>query len=216
MRWALFGFLSFASWVIVSAADAADTLESSSSFYNTAKAPSTIPDILRMVKQIADKNLFARDDFYTENHLKSLFGDQPKIEVNQYESETRGWVYGFIELVDPGTPASYLNGVWIEARKGKLSTWPICCDFTVTFRSIARGLDFRSVIDVLGSGWIEDKKAEDEHFVAVTRESFNPPFPRPTGYMGNAIIAYKEPNGSMRLEFSSDGTLFQITYQIPR
>ena len=84
--------------MIVSAADAADTLESSSSFYN-----------LRMVKQIAGKNLFARDDFYTDNHLKSLFGEQPKIEVSQYECETRGWVYGFIELVDPGTPASYLN-----------------------------------------------------------------------------------------------------------
>lgn len=46
--------------------------------------PSTVPDILRMVKQIADKDLFARDDFYTLNHLKSLFGDQPRFRNTSF------------------------------------------------------------------------------------------------------------------------------------
>jgi hypothetical protein len=216
MRSALFWLFSFVPWVIVSAADAADALESESSFYKTAKAPSTVPGILRIVKQIADKNLFARDDFYTVKHLKSLFDDQPTVEVNQYESQTKGSAHGFVELVERGSAASSLDGVWIEARKGKLSTWTFCCDLTVSFYGITRFLDFKSVIDVLGPDWKEDKEAENEHFVAVTRESFNPPFPRPTGYMGNAIVAYKEPSGSMQLEFSSDGTLFRMSYRIPR
>jgi len=71
--------------------------------------------------------------------------------------------------------------------------WAFCCDLTVSFYGITHYLDFKSVIDVLGSDWKEDKEAEEERFEAVTREAFNPPFPQPTGYMGNVTYTPATP-----------------------
>jgi hypothetical protein len=69
------------------------------------------------------------------------------------------------------------------------------------------GLDFKSVMHVLGPGWREDRRAEIEWQVARA-EPFNPPPPPVTGFMGDAIMSYaSRPEIQLSITFGSSGRL---------
>ena len=86
--------------------------------------------------------------------------------------------------------------------------------FQALIRGTAQGLDFNTVVSIFGPGWRENREAENERFMAVTRESFNPPPPQPTGYMGDAIITYTTGGSSdkqeVSLQFDGQGMLREI------
>jgi hypothetical protein len=63
--------------------------------------------------------------------------------------------------------------------------------FQAMIEGAATGLDFNSVVGIFGADWKENREAENEIFMAITREPFNPPPPKPTGFMGDAIITIR-------------------------
>lgn len=217
MKW-----LAPAVGALLCATAIADDRDDSSAqrFYDSATPPVTVAQILERSEALIDARLFARDDFYTEAHLRLLFGNQEKVEILELPSQTRGTIHGFTELVSRPTEdqnVRYLDGIWVEARKGRASAWSFCCDFSVTFWGALDGLDFLSVTRALGANWKRDRESETARFLSQTMEAFNPPFPTATGYMGNAIIVYKTASGvDMHLDFNPDGTLHEITASLPK
>jgi hypothetical protein len=179
--------------------------------YRPEKAPSTPVELIKVVKQIADERLFCRDDFYTKEHLLQLFGKSSKVDVTMGDHFLTGSVRGFSEFVEKRSQRPELDGLVIYARKVTPTAGPNAgkpwCDLSLTNWGVTQ-LDFAAVTGALGPDWKENKDAEFELFRAITREPFNPPFPRPTAYMGNAIIEYND--GEIRLQFGPNGVLEEI------
>jgi hypothetical protein len=188
-------------------------------FYQSAKPPKTVPELLHAVRAIVESGVYSRDDFYTENNLKRLFGEQPHVGISDDGIVTSAYIHGFAGLVsgpDESTRTmDYLTGVWFEARRPDVAnSWDgdICCGMSVEFWGIIKGLDFLSVTGVLGPDWKENRKAEASRI----REFLTAPLPPVTGYMGDSIITYKVGKATMSLEFNFDGRLHEIHSDWPK
>jgi hypothetical protein len=193
--------------------------------YDGMTAPSTVGELLSTLKLIADRRLWDRDDFYAEETLKRLFGSQ-QIQITTVPEESLSVrLLGFQGLL-PAKPgdATQMSGFEFFARKhvkrpalpaikgaSQMFDYKTKRQFQATIAGTSQGLDFNAVTGIFGPGWKENRDAENQLFMAITREPFNPPPPRPTGYMGNTIITYTTGASSDRqevsLRFDAGGTL---------
>ena len=196
--------------------------------YDGMTVPNTVGEILNTVKIVAERRLWDRDDFYTEETLKRLFGSQ-QIKVTAVPEESLTvQLFGFQGQL-PARPddASQLSGFEFFARKhtkrpalpaiqgaSQMFDYKTRRQFRAMISGTSQGLDFNTVVGICGPGWKENREAENELFMAITREPFNPPPPRPTGYMGNTIITYTTGGSSDKQEvsfrFDAEGTLREI------
>jgi hypothetical protein len=212
-----FTILGVLLWSAVASAGISDA--EAKRFYQSVKPPRTVPELLQAVRAIVESGVYSRDDFYTENNLKRLFGEQPRVGISDDGIVTSAYIHGFAGLVsgpDESTKImDYLTGVWFEARRPDVAnSWDgdICCRMSVEFWGIIKGLDFLSVTSVLGPDWKENRKAEASRI----REFLTAPLPPVTGYMGDSIIGYKAGKATMSLEFDFDGRLHQIYSDWPK
>jgi len=178
--------------------------------------PGSAQDVLAILLQIVDDRSFTGDDFYTQAELLRRFGPLPEIKLDESKgAERNASVSGYGRLADiPPNPPGLPNGIFIGFGR---YLWPrgtadqaLLCYLDATFQGFASGMDFDSVVARLGSGWHRDAKAEQDRFMAVTREPFNPPFPTPTAPMGNAIIDYGQGDRKVELDFTSSGVLHSV------
>ena len=190
------------------------------SFYSSVSSPETIPQLLGLLVRLARSGMFSRWDFYTTDSMSRLFGANVISRVDDDGIVTVVSAHGYLNLVagpDESTRQQpYLSGIWVSARKPNANGWPFCCRLDAEFWGDIAGLDFKSVIDDLGSHWREDRGAEAQ--VAMSRaEPFNPP-PKPTtGYMANAIVIYEsDPATRISLEFDSAGRLHSFYAEWPK
>lgn len=190
------------------------------SFYSSVSSPETIPQLLGLLVRVARSGVFSRWDFYTEDSMSRLFGTNVISRVDDDGIVTVVSAHGYLNLVagpDEDTrQIPYLSGIWISASKPNANGWPFCCRLDVEFWGDIPGLDFKSVIEDLGSHWREDRRAEAQ--VAISRaEPFNPP-PKPTtGYMANTIVVYESyPATRISLEFDSAGHLHSFYAEWPK
>jgi hypothetical protein len=205
--------------LLSTAANAAISDAEAKQFYQSVKPPKTVPELLQAVKAIAESGIYSRDDFYSENILKRLFGGQPKMAVDDDGAVTVAYMHGFANLVsgpDETTKTmDYLTGVWFEARRPDIAnSWKadFCCRMSAEFWGMIKGLDFLSVTGVLGPDWKEDRNAEASRI----REFLTAPLPPVTGYMGDSIVTYRTGKATMSLEFDFDGRLHQIYSDWPK
>jgi len=201
---ALLVFASLSATVVGSAASRAEA------------EPASAVDVFAILRQMVDDRAFARDDFYTQAELVSRFGALPEIKINEPKGiERSASVVGYGRLADVQSKSAVLpNGIFIGFGK---YLWPrdaadqaLICYLDADFRGFASGIDFDSVVARLGPGWRRNSKVEQDRFIAVTREPFNPPFPTPTTPMGNAIIDYGQGNRQIELEFTPSGLLYSM------
>lgn len=175
------------------------------SIYARARPPATPLDFVVTVKTIADADLCKREDFYTEPHLRQLFGEQASVQGTRYDDGTaRVDVRGFAAPDQPPPVFPTVAGVSMEAQR-EMSGPTVSCRLGLSAASPA--LDFASVVKALGSDWKEDKDAELQYLIAITRAYINPSFPPATGYMGNTVITYKAEHTALQLHFGPDGIL---------
>jgi hypothetical protein len=204
--------------------------------YEALTPPSTVGELLGLIKTIAERRLWDRDDFYTEETFRRLFGSQ-QVSVTAGDNTLRVQFLGFPNLFTPSPSNNTApSGVEIIASKhmtrpplpevqGAAQMWNYRTKrwFEATIWGTAQGLDFKTIVGIFGPGWRENREAENEIFMAVTREPFNPPPPQPTGYMGNAIITYttgaSTDKQEVSLRFNGEGMLAEISsatlYQDP-
>jgi len=196
--------------------------------YEGLTPPTTISELLKLVSVIGERRLWDRNDFYTEETLKHLFGSQ-KITVSADPGQTLTLhLFGFQGLLSPrpDDPRKFA-GVQFFARKhinrpalpaiqgaDQMFNYKNKRKFQAMIAGIAQGLDFKTVVRIFGPGWRENRDAENERFMAIAREPFNPPQPPPTGYMGNAIITYTtglpSDKQDVSLQFDGEGMLREI------
>lgn len=196
--------------------------------YKGLVVPATVGELLKSIKLVAERHLWDRDDFYTHETLTRIFGPEDIRVMTVPGKNLEFQLYGFERFLapQPGDPNG-LEGAEIFARKhvtrptlaplhGASDEFNhmVSRQFTARFLGNAAGLDFNTVINIFGSEWKENIPAENEVFMAITREPFNPPPPQPTGYMGNKIITYtegpKDDHQELSLRFDSLGTLREI------
>ena len=175
--------------------------------YATAKPPATPLEFVATVKKIVDVNLCLREDFYTEANLRKLFGEWARIQITHYEDDAvRAEVQDFADAGQKPAALSGMAGLSMEAQRELRSPTP-SYRLDMTSWTVTKGLDFASVVQALGPDWKEDKDAEVQYLIAMTREYFNPPFPAATGTMGNTIISYKGRTNLFQLRFGPEGIL---------
>jgi hypothetical protein len=168
---------------------------------------------------VAKSGVFSRWDFYTAGTITRLFGDHVVPKALDDGVVTRVSAHGYLNLVagpDESTrQAPYLSGIWVDASKPNANGWPFCCRFDAEFWGDIPGLDFRSVTQLLGAGWKEDRMAEAQ--AALSRaEPFNPPPPPVTGYKADAIIFYESDPARIVLTFDSTGRLHDFHAEWPK
>jgi hypothetical protein len=194
--------------------------EAANRFYSSVSPPETLPQLLRLLVAVAQSGVFSRWDFYTAETVRRLFGDHVVTKVLDDGVVTVVSAHGYLNLVaapdETTRQMPYLNGIWIDARKPNANGWPFCCRFDAEFWGDIPGLDFRSVTQLLGAGWKEDRMAEAQ--VALSRaEPFNPPSRPATGYKANAIILYEsDPATRIVLTFDSAGRLHDFHAEWPK
>jgi len=189
-----------------------------SGIYGKPVLPASAADVLKQYKLIAEHQLYLHDDFYADEVLKELFGSGEEFRIvrNSCPWSGRADIYRFARFFPP--PSTSLNpGIYISAVEYGAS-----CDKSVTplpntlgridlnVQGTTAGLDFKSVTDVFGANWMEDKPAELNLYNSIVREPWNPPPPKATAYMGNSIIKYFTPTSITYLTFASDGNLWLI------
>lgn len=219
MKWLIRCLLTIV-WTGLLGACASESQQSTPAqrFYQDAEPPASILALLKTIKGITDNDLFAHDDFYTEEHLKQLFGAAQTVKVTQETTGSVGMyasIYKFGDLVPAELRSSPVNGIYVDARKISKDDHRHLAEYVAALRinmyGITEGLDFKAVTGIFGEGWTENRQAENDKFMAITREPFNPPPPPATAYMGNAIVTYDRPKTTIDLEFTAGGTLWMLT-----
>ena len=186
--------------------------------YDSIHVATTVQSLLVDIKLIVDHRLFARSDFYRQETIARLVGAQA-IQTLESSGDLQEISFmGFSNLLrarDNLTSPAIEILAWKKEERGK----DVVGILRVTFHGVDSGLDFKSVVNIFGSGWKEDVVAEYEARVAVAREPSNPPYPQATNFMGNKIVSYSGQGDGMSirflLRFSSDGTLWQIECSYP-
>ncbi len=194
--------------------------EAAGRFYLSVSPPETLPELLKLLVAVARSGVFSRWDFYTADTMKRLFGDHVVPKVLDDGVVTAVSAHGYLNLVagpdETTRHMPYLSGIGIDARKPNANGWPFCCRFDAEFWGDIPGLDFRSVTQLLGAGWKEDRVAEAQ--VELSRaQPFNPPPLPATGYKANAIILYESyPATPIVLTFDSTGRLHDFHAEWPK
>jgi len=208
-------FICFAVLLWDTMANAAHADITATRLHALAKPPNDVPGLLHTVAAIAQSGAYSQDDFYTEENLKRLFGDQPRLDIHHYATQIGAYVHGFANLVDApdaATRASGSAGFSFDARKPYAPDyWKICCKMDVQFNGIFKGLDFVSVTNALGPDWKRNPIAEGPRI----REFATEPIPPITAYMGDSTITYTKENITMTLNFDFDGRLSRIHSEWP-
>lgn len=186
--------------------------------YDTIHVATTVQSLLIDIKHIVDHRLFVRSDFYRQESIVRLVGTQAIQTLESAGDLQKISFVGFSNLLHA---RDNLNSPAIEilAWKKEEREKGVVGLFRVTFHGVASGLDFKSVINIFGSGWKEDVAAENEARMAFTREPLNPSYPQATNFMGNKVVSYSSQGGGapirLLLRFSSDGKLWQIECSYP-
>lgn len=196
--------------------------------YEGLTAPTSIGELLRLLNVIGERRLLDHNDFYTEETLKRLFGDQ-KIRVSADPGKTLTFdLFGFRGLLIPwADDSAKFTGVEFLALKhikrpplppiqgsAQMSNYRTKRRFQAMIYGSAQGLDFNTVVSIFGLGWKENREAENERYMAIAREPFNPPPPQATGYMANSIITYttgaSRDKQAVSLRFDEKGMLCEL------
>jgi hypothetical protein len=202
-RYAL--LLLLAAGLTACASDSERAESQAQRIYARARPPATPLEFVVTVKTIADADLCKREDFYTEPHLRKLFGEPATLAGTRYEDGTvRVDVRSFAAPDQPPPVFPTVAGISMEAQR-ELSGPTISCRLGLSAASPA--LDFASVVKALGPDWKEDKDAELQYLIAITRIYINPTLPPATGYMGNTVITYKAEHTALQLHFGPEGIL---------
>lgn len=171
----------------------------------------TVPDILRLFRDLAIKGECSTDEFYSTNVMHRLFGNEVQARRSESDHMLRVSMHGFQQLVR-GRKATHqqagsLDGVWLEARKRKGEAE---CTLAIDFHGNMRGRDFSSVVRVLGSDWSRDYDAETRRNVNCCLHAWNPKSMSSGRPMGNAIITYPGGQAPLVLVFDDAGDLASI------
>lgn len=183
-------------------------------FYASVSPPETIPQLLTVLVAVAKSGVYSRGDFYNKSAMTRLFGDHVVPTLNDDGIVTDISAHGYMNFVaapdETTRQLPYLSGIWISASKPDADGWPFCCRLDVTFWGSIPGLDFKSVMQYLGAGWQENRRAEAERQMARS-EPFNPPPQPTTGYMADAIMTFQSlPAIQLSLSFDSAGQLHDL------
>lgn len=158
-----------------------------SPYERTAK-PTSPESLVRNVASAVNGNLFLRDDFYTDDNIRLVLGaEETKAFFNEKGVRLFGdrkesfpsyryFLSGFSAVIPP-TPVR--PGVQTDLMKfidgqGRIKQVVL----RMTLASSDERLGMNNVLAIIGGNCTEDRKAENDLFMAITREPWNPP-PKP-------------------------------------
>ena len=193
-------------------------LQGCASPYEHAAKPTSPESLVQNVALAVSDGLLLRDDFYSDENIRLVLGAR---EIKTSFNETGGRLFGdrneklpsyryflndFPELV----PAARIQGDLIKFVDGHGSIKQVVLRMTVGPPDERLGM--KSVLAIVGGNCAEDQKAENDLFMAITREPWNPP-PKPF-----KIMACKSVDGGyerlFRLKFNHENRLDDLNVTV--
>lgn len=154
-----------------------------SPYERTAK-PTSPESLVRNVALAVSDNLLLRDDFYSDDNIRLVLGAH---ETKIFFNETGGRLFGdrkeslpsyrylindFPEIV----PATRIQGDLIKFVDSQGAIKQVVLRMTLSSSDAQLGM--KNVLAIVRGNCTEDMKAENDLFMAITREPKNPP-PKP-------------------------------------
>jgi hypothetical protein len=172
----------------------------------STSVPQDVAQVLQLVHSLARTGVYQRDDFYSEDVMRSLFGRDVTAKAARGAKISIVSMHGFVGLAEPDSSGqrTLSPGIWFEARKANNDKWSW---MDVDFLGVMPGLDFADVVKSLGPEWKRDRRSESARDFAIGREPFNPPLPAVSHAMGRAIITYPAGTATLILEFDDEARL---------
>jgi hypothetical protein len=187
-------------------------------------SPTTTDELLSNLKvAFADDRLFD-DAFYVEPTVKSFLGGTKVSQVYAKEGRppfTTFFIGGFDAMVPPmpwGTGGGALQGLRAEIFKvtsdgqehGKIARVRVFLEI----HSGDNHLEAEHVMGIFGYPWQEDREAENQVFIAITREPFNPPARTP--YIVHCAWTEHGYAKVVELNFGADDRLWTFNFSASR
>jgi hypothetical protein len=143
--------------------------------------PKNISDLLANLRMAIDKNQFMRNGFYSSDNLKIEFGanalDKMYVAEGKPAPFTRYFLKDFTGIMPSPRPYSGILSMQLSKTTGdgKEDGDIVSVRGSINILSDDDALSVSNATKALGSDFEEDKKAENDVFLAISREAFNPP-----------------------------------------
>lgn len=146
-------------------------------------SPADFDNLLDNIHGVFQRDDFLKKEFYYEGNLENLFGCA---EVHSYPSNidapNKGETYyltDFSSVALPPPPAPGIPAIQVHLSRSFFDDGPNQRIAKVYFSLVMQSSDSRTaqehIKEFFDYPWVEDPKAEQERFLAIAREPFNPP-----------------------------------------
>jgi|GEM_PF-5072662 len=170
-----------------------------------SKQPETPKEVLQNIKIAIDNHLISKNEFYSEENLKNLFGGTyVTLSTNGIE-EKNAYISGYDNMVEPiqlqNTSIPSLDiTLSMHKKNGRVDG-----NLHFIIRKSGAFPDMPASVEIFGSDWQENPEPTSPHEIFSKGDS---PY-------GNERIQYLKdgemPN-KLNIEFNGDGSLYRIDY----
>lgn len=150
--------------------------------------------------------------FYDEKSLKEFCGCD-HVVTSDITSGTRYYLSAFPNDLKPwntGLPPRAAISVIESKSANKIQNARI----DINFQGASVLLTSSAITRVLGDGWVEDRRAEEDQYMAIAREPFNPPAKTQHILRYNFRDTTRAMTGSLTLNFGDSDQLYDLTVSV--